>query len=70
MLSIQPLSCCFLGSSPLLQQGEEHFSAPKNAHDYRCALALGSNSGVCAATGNFRSDHLPQNISPAGERHL
>ena len=42
----------FSGSSPLLQQGEERFSAPKNACDYRGALALGSSSGVCDATGN------------------
>jgi hypothetical protein len=37
------------GSSPLLQQGEERFSAPKKAASRQGALALGTYSGDFAA---------------------
>ena len=40
----------FFGSSPLLQQGEERFSAPKNHRLKGCALALGIVSGDRAAS--------------------
>ncbi len=48
----------FSGGSPVIYEGEERFSAPENAALYRCALALGTNSGVCAV--KFSTHHRRQ----------
>ena len=65
MLPVQPLRCSFSGSSPLLlQQGEEHFSAPKSADDHRCALALGFDSAVRGARKKRNSKGEKPKASP------